>query len=131
MNTEYSVNKIKHLEKIKIFELFLLFSLFPDWFVHHPPLLDVEALELPDGPEAPDKPDGPDDDPDEAHGVVALGDRDALPACSLALLLEESPVAGVVCLVPGGTHDGLVVTEDHRAELQVCPLPALPARLPA
>ena len=102
--------------------------LFPHWFVHDPPLLGVEALELPDGPEAPDKPDGPDDDPDEAHGVVALGDCDALPASSLALLLEESPVAGVVRLVPGGADDGLVVAEHHRAELQVCPLPALPAR---
>ena len=104
-------------------------GLFPDRFVHHPPLLGVETLELPDGPEAPDKPDGPNDDPDEAHGVEALSESDALPASTLALFLEERAVTVVVCLVPGGTHDGLVVTEHQGAQLQARPFTALPARV--
>ena len=114
------------LKTIEIFEL-LLFLLLVDRFVHHPPLVGVQALELPDGSEAPDEPDGPNDNPDDAHGVESLLDGDALPTCGLALLLEKSPVTGVLPLGPGGADDGVVLTELQGAQPQLRGGLALPA----
>ena len=96
-----SVFLLRLLETIEIFELLLPLSLLPGRLVHHPPLLGVEALELPDSSEAPDKPDRPDDGPDDTEGVEPLLDGGALSPGTLTLVLEESSVAGVLSLGPG------------------------------
>ena len=82
---------------------------------------------MPECSEAPDKPESSNGGPDKTQCVESLLQSDTLSSSRQTLVLEERPMAGVLCLVPMEASEALVEAELQGTDREVSGGLTLPA----
>ena len=82
---------------------------------------------MPECSEAPDKPESSNGGPDKTQCVESLLQSDTLSSSRQTLVLEERPMAGVLCLVPLEASEALVEAELQGTDREVSGGLTLPA----